>query len=139
MHTTCAQVLASQGIAGLYSGVQAAFLGSVMSSSVYFGTYELAKGIFSSVANWPEALVPPFAAVLGNITSSAILVPKEVIKQRMQAGAPGTARHVFMSTIQNDGVLGLYAGYSAALLRNLPTNIISFSTFVRPASTIQLM
>ncbi|BFI24829.1 solute carrier family 25 (mitochondrial S-adenosylmethionine transporter), member 26 [Marchantia polymorpha subsp. ruderalis] len=123
------KVLASQGIAGLYSGVQAAFLGSVMSSSVYFGTYELAKGIFSSVANWPEALVPPFAAVLGNITSSAILVPKEVIKQRMQAGAAGTARHVFMSTIQNDGVLGLYAGYSAALLRNLPTNIISFSTF----------
>ncbi|KAL2652140.1 hypothetical protein R1flu_020268 [Riccia fluitans] len=123
------KILASQGIAGFYSGVQAAFIGSVMSSSVYFGTYELVKGVFSSVARWPEALVPPFAAALGNITSSAILVPKEVIKQRMQAGATGTAREVFMHTIQTEGVLGLYAGYSAALLRNLPTNIISFSTF----------
>ncbi|KAL3699760.1 hypothetical protein R1sor_017782 [Riccia sorocarpa] len=123
------KILASQGIAGFYSGVQAAFIGSVMSSSVYFGTYELAKGFFSSVARWPETLVPPFAAALGNITSSAILVPKEVIKQRMQAGATGTAREVFMNTIQTEGVVGLYAGYSAALLRNLPTNIISFSTF----------
>jgi hypothetical protein len=68
---------------------------------------------------------------VGNITSSAILVPKEVIKQRMQAGMVGSAGEVFIRTIRTEGVGGLYAGYSAALLRNLPSNIISFSTFVR--------
>ncbi len=90
----------------------------------------MGKSIFSSVANCPRAFVPPLAAALGNITSSAILVPKEVIKQRMQAGMVGSAGEVFIRTVQTEGVGGLYAGYSAALLRNLPSNIISFSTFV---------
>ncbi|CAM6045537.1 unnamed protein product [Sphagnum compactum] len=124
-----AKVLAQQGVAGLYSGVQAAILGSIISSSIYFGTYEMGKSIFSSIANCPRAFVPPLAAALGNITSSAILVPKEVIKQRMQAGMVGSAGEVFIRTVQTEGVGGLYAGYSAALLRNLPSNIISFSTF----------
>jgi solute carrier family 25 S-adenosylmethionine transporter 26 len=126
------QVVAKQGIAGLYSGVQAAFVGSIISSSVYFGTYELGKGIFTSIGNCPKTLVPPLAAALGNITSSAVLVPKEVVKQRMQAGMVGSALEVFLQTIRSEGVGGLYAGYSAALLRNLPSNIISFSTFVSP-------
>lgn len=124
-----AKVVAKQGIAGLYSGVQAAFVGSIISSSVYFGTYELGKGIFTSIGNCPKTLVPPLAAALGNITSSAVLVPKEVVKQRMQAGMVGSALEVFLQTIRSEGVGGLYAGYSAALLRNLPSNIISFSTF----------
>jgi len=122
-------VLAQQGVAGLYSGVQAAILGSIISSSIYFGTYEMGKGIFSSIINCPKTLIPPLAAAVGNITSSAILVPKEVIKQRMQVGMVGSASEVFIRTIQTEGVGGLYAGYSAALLRNLPSNIISFSTF----------
>lgn len=123
------KVLASQGICGLYSGVQAAFVGSVMSSAIYFGTYELAKCIFSSVITIPRTIVPPLAAALGNVASSALLVPKEVVKQRMQAGAVGSARDVALHTIKYEGVIGLYAGYSAALLRNLPSNMISFSTF----------
>jgi solute carrier family 25 S-adenosylmethionine transporter 26 len=124
------QVLAKQGIVGLYSRVQAAFVGSIISSSIYFGTYELGKGVFTSIGNYPKTLVPPLAAALGNITSSAILVPKEVVKQRMQAGMVGSALDVFLQTIRSEGIGGLYAGYSAALLRNLPSNIISFSTFV---------
>lgn len=123
------KVLASQGIWGLYSGVQAAFVGSVMSSAVYFGTYELGKGIFCNMVALPKTMMPPLAAALGNITSSAILVPKEVVKQRMQAGAAGSARDVLLHIIKLEGVAGLYAGYSAALLRNLPSNMISFSTF----------
>ncbi|KAL6318418.1 hypothetical protein AAG906_041183 [Vitis piasezkii] len=42
---------------------------------------------------------------MGNIMSSAIMVPKELITQRMQAG------------------------YSATLLRNLPAGVLSYSSF----------
>ncbi|MCO5581642.1 hypothetical protein L7F22_035531 [Adiantum nelumboides] len=100
-----------------------------MSSATYFGTYELAKCIFSSVIAIPKTVTPPLAAALGNVVSSAILVPKEVVKQRMQAGAVGSARDVLVCTIKSEGIKGLYAGYSAALLRNVPSNMISFSTF----------
>ncbi|CAI5524863.1 unnamed protein product [Closterium sp. Naga37s-1] len=176
------KVSAAQGIGGFYRGLPAAFLGSVLSSSIYFGTYELAKGGLSKdialplpfsgfrrapssssggrsgaseqdrsgggsgsggggssassssssgvvVLSCPVALVPPVAAALGNITSSAILVPKEVIKQRMQAGAAGSVWQVLQQTVAGEGVAGLYSGYTAALLRNLPTNVLNFSTF----------
>ena len=66
---------------------------------------------------------------LGNIVSSAVLVPKEVIKQRMQAGAAGGALAVAAAVLRVDGVRGLYRGYLSTLLRNAPSNVISFSSF----------
>lgn len=50
--------------------------------------YELGKGVLSGLPTCPGPLVPPLAAAVGNIASSAILVPKEVIKQRMQVHFP---------------------------------------------------
>jgi solute carrier family 25 S-adenosylmethionine transporter 26 len=127
-----AQVLAKQGIAGFYRGLPAAVVGSVPSSAVYFGTYELGKELLLRVPPFSEnrLAVPPFAAAVGNLASSAFLVPKEVVKQRLQTGAAGTARAVFVNIVREEGVKGLYKGYSAALLRNVPSNVISFSTFV---------
>ncbi|CAI7815947.1 unnamed protein product [Closterium sp. NIES-53] len=90
------------------------------------GNQQVLAGV---VLSCPMALVPPVAAALGNITSSAILVPKEVIKQRMQAGAAGSVWQVLQQTVAVEGVAGLYSGYTAALLRNLPTNVLNFSTF----------
>ncbi|CAL5386494.1 unnamed protein product [Camellia sinensis] len=36
---------------------------------------------------------------------------------------------VLLRIIEKDGVLGLYAGYSATLFRNLPAGLLSFSSF----------
>lgn len=66
---------------------------------------------------------------MGNIVSSAIMVPKELITQRMQAGAKGRSWEVLLKILEKDGVLGLYAGYSATLLRNLPAGVLSYSSF----------
>ncbi|KAI3464665.1 hypothetical protein Pfo_021328 [Paulownia fortunei] len=107
----------SRGILGFYSGVSAVIVGSTFSSAVYFGTCEFGKSILSKIGQYPPVLIPPTAGAMGNIVSSAIMVPKELITQRMQAGAKG------------DGFLGLYAGYSATLLRNLPAGVLSYSSF----------
>ena len=65
----------------------------------------------------------------GNALSSVVLVPKEVIKSRLQAGAPGGAGGVLAATLRTRGLRGLYAGYVPTLLRNAPSNIISFSAY----------
>jgi len=36
---------------------------------------------------------------------------------------------VFAEIIQNDGVMGLYVGYSTTLLGNLPAGVLSYSSF----------
>lgn len=47
----------------------------------------------------------------------------------MQAGAKGRSWEVLLRILERDGVLGLYAGYSATLLRNLPAGVLSYSSF----------
>ncbi|KAG0450091.1 hypothetical protein HPP92_027066 [Vanilla planifolia] len=78
----------------------------------------------------PPFFIPPdTAGAMGNVVSSAIMVPKELITQRMQAGAAGRSWEVLRSILEKDGILGLYTGYSATLLRNLPAGILSYSSF----------
>ncbi|XP_031504926.1 protein MITOFERRINLIKE 1, chloroplastic [Nymphaea colorata] len=124
-----AKVFKSQGILGFYSGISAVIVGSAASSAIYFGTCEFGKSVLSKLPHFPALLIPPTAGAMGNIVSSAIMVPKELITQRMQAGAAGRSWEVFLRIIQNDGILGLYTGYSATLLRNLPAGVLSYSSF----------
>lgn len=118
----------SRGILGFYSGVSAVIVGSAASSAVYFGTCEFGKSILSKF-DYPSLLIPPTAGAMGNIISSAIMVPKELITQRMQIGAQGRSWQVLIRILEKDGVMGLYAGYFATLLRNLPAGVLSYSSF----------
>ncbi|KAF2296571.1 hypothetical protein GH714_000279 [Hevea brasiliensis] len=117
-----------KGIVGFYSGVSVVIVGSTTSSAVYFGTCEFGKSILSKLEKFPSVLIPPTAGAMGNIVSSAIMVPKELITQRMQAGAKGRSFEVLLKILEKD-ILGLYAGYSATLLRNLPAGVLSYSSF----------
>ncbi|CAA6667635.1 unnamed protein product [Spirodela intermedia] len=119
----------ASGILGFYRGVSAVIVGSAVSSSIYFGTCELGKSVLGKLSHYPPLLIPPTAGAMGNIVSSAIMVPKELITQRMQAGAAGRSWEVLLRILEKDGILGLYAGYSATLLRNLPAGIMSYSSF----------
>lgn len=70
------------------------------------------------------------AAACGNAASSLIFVPKEMIKQRLQAarvaGTPMGVRKVVSAIVKENGVRGLYAAYSATLLRNIPTTALKW-------------
>ena len=118
-----------RGVLGFYNGISAVIVGSAASSAVYFGTCEFGKSILAKVPQYPSLLIPPTAGAMGNIMSSAIMVPKELITQRMQAGAKGRSWQVLLGILERDGILGLYAGYSATLLRNLPAGVLSYSSF----------
>lgn len=123
-----AKTFQSKGVLGFYSGVSAVIVGSTFSSAMYFGTCEFGKSVLSKF-DYPTVLIPPTAGAMGNIISSAIMVPKELITQRMQTGAKGRSWEVLLRILEKDGILGLYAGYSATLLRNLPAGVLSYSSF----------
>lgn len=119
----------SNGVKGFYSGVSAVLVGSTFSSAVYFATCEFGKSLLSKFDDFPPVLIPPTAGLMGNVVSSAIMVPKELVTQRMQAGAKGRSWEVVVQILERDGFLGLYAGYAATLLRNLPAGVLSYSSF----------
>ncbi|XP_020111062.1 protein MITOFERRINLIKE 1, chloroplastic [Ananas comosus] len=125
-------ILRSHGPLGFYRGLSAVLLGSAASSALYFATCELAKSLLHTLTlTLNPFFVPPLAGALGNVVSSAVMVPKELLTQRMQAGAGAHRRTLDLALhiLREDGVFGLYAGYAATLLRNLPAGILSYSSF----------
>lgn len=136
MASTLRAIVSQRGPAALYAGLIPALVGSSISSAIYFGIYELAKTaaarIFPTAWNDPRSRVPLTAvsAACGNVSSSFLLVPKEVVKQRMQSGvAVGNSVTVITDLIRQSGPLGLYRGYKATLLRNVPSTMLRFAVY----------
>ncbi|CAN0087895.1 unnamed protein product [Scytosiphon promiscuus] len=148
----------TRGPWAIYNGIPTAVLGAMPSSALYFGTYEAVKTRLMRLAaeHFPanpegdggsggggggvhpaaRAGAHAVAAACGNAGSSLIFVPKEYVKQTLQAsgmGAAGavreTAKDVVRRTLREKGVRGLYRGYWATLSRNVPSAIIRFSLY----------
>ncbi|KAK4536763.1 hypothetical protein CDCA_CDCA09G2788 [Cyanidium caldarium] len=136
---TLQQLVRESGAGVLYRGILPAVIGAATSSSIYFGTYETVKSLLmaararrsAATTTTTSVSLPPMgersmihmlAAASGNIASSIIFVPKEVLKQRLQAGREATVWQVW----QHQHLRGLYWGYRATLLRNVPTTVLNF-------------
>ncbi|CAL1358720.1 unnamed protein product [Linum trigynum] len=81
---------------------------ALISTPVYFGTCEFGKSVLTKLDDFPPLLIPPTVGAMGNIVSSAIMVPKELITQRMQAGAKGRSWEVWSADAVSDQGGGLH-------------------------------
>ena len=130
------------GLRSLYSGFWAAVIGSVPSSAIYFGTYEASKLILNDNLHTycNRQTINALAAMTGNLVSSVVFVPKEALKQKLQAiktcSVPWLGKksllsyHVSLPDVvknvyQTDGLKGFYPNYRATLLRNIPSAVVS--------------
>ena len=82
------------GMLLFYSGISIPIVGSLTSSTIYFGTYVFHKSVFANVPQYPLVLILPIVGAMGNIISSTIMVPKELITQRMRDGMKGRSWQV---------------------------------------------
>lgn len=121
----------AEGIRGYFGGLGTTMMCSPVCASIYFGTYETLKAAaLPHVAERNHSLVFFLSGACSEVVISAISVPGEVIKSRLQLGrnpyaASGGAikyttnyrgtLHAGMSIVRSEGVRGLYAGYSACL------------------------
>jgi solute carrier family 25 S-adenosylmethionine transporter 26 len=124
-----------------YRGWLPAALGAIPSSALYFGAYESSKRaleqrfIIGTDNDGDETRskhrwwIHGLAAASGNTISSAIFVPKEVLKQQLQYQSSSSTLkfpQVFLKIVREQGVGGLYTGYQATLMRNIPSAMIRF-------------
>lgn len=114
-----------------YNGLIAATLGAIPSSALYFGAYESMKRLIRSQYRedppslTSRLLVHAAAAASGNVISSAVFVPKELIKQQMQYTGDSIGRTMWR-IVSEKGPRGLYLGYKATLMRNIPSACLRF-------------
>jgi len=106
-------------------------LSAVPSSALYFGGYGAARSALNHhAARELEPIIPALSAFCGNAASSMFFVPKEIVKQRLMRAPPGaSAWQVLTDVLRTQGPSGLYLGYRAAMLRNVPSAVVRFTLY----------
>ncbi|CAO3576390.1 unnamed protein product [Absidia cylindrospora] len=107
-------------------------MGAAGQGGARFSVYEACKGkMLPSVADKNKSWAIPvtaLSAVLGDLASSVIKVPREVITAKLQTDHYGagraTASHVIRQTLQEEGPRGLFKGFWPIAARDLPFMII---------------
>jgi solute carrier family 25 (mitochondrial S-adenosylmethionine transporter), member 26 len=121
----------------VYAGLGTALIGAMPSSALYFGAYETAKALQSrfllipeDAPAWMRCLGHGTAAAVGNLVSSAVFVPKEHLKQQMQFTGQRQVLVVLRRVLRESGLRhGLYRGYRATVLRNIPSAVVRFTLY----------
>jgi len=68
-------------------------------------------------------------AAIAFIASSVILVPGELIKQRLQMGQISSVSQGIQTIWKNDGFFGFFAGYSGVCARDIPYTMLELGLY----------
>ena len=127
-----------QGFGGFYQGAGMYVAADGMAGSLKFATYEVLK------RKWDKrvSLVTDrkkretmerygvFAiAGVAFIASSVVLVPGELIKQRLQLGQITSVRQGVAHIFKTEGPLGFFTGYSAVCYRDVPYTMFELGVY----------
>eukprot|EP00188_Purpureofilum_apyrenoidigerum_P004085 Plantae.Rhodophyta-Purpureofilum_apyrenoidigerum.ctg44682.p1 GENE.Plantae.Rhodophyta-Purpureofilum_apyrenoidigerum.ctg44682~~Plantae.Rhodophyta-Purpureofilum_apyrenoidigerum.ctg44682.p1 ORF type:complete len:295 (+),score=44.13 Plantae.Rhodophyta-Purpureofilum_apyrenoidigerum.ctg44682:112-996(+) len=123
------QVHNTQLLKGVYRGVWPALIASAPAAATFFGTYDLAKSYLKDAKVLPETATHLAAAAAADVTSSAVRVPFEKVKQRLQAGLDKGTVSAFRHLLHGQGLRGLFSGYSTLVIRELPFDLIEFPLY----------
>ncbi|KAH8672800.1 mitochondrial carrier domain-containing protein [Tricladium varicosporioides] len=132
----CARkVIKNEGFTGLYSGVLPQLVGVAPEKAIKLTVNDLVRGHFSDnsgkIKLWQEILAGGSAGACQVIFTN----PLEIVKIRLQVqgevakNVEGAPRRSAMWIVKNLGLVGLYKGASACLLRDVPFSMIYFPTY----------
>ncbi|SCV04282.1 LANO_0G09252g1_1 [Lachancea nothofagi CBS 11611] len=126
---------------GLYSGYSAALMGSLPSAAIFFGTYEFLKR--KMIDDWAinDTVSHLTAGLGGDLVSSFVYVPSEVLKTRLQLQGRFNNPHfhsgynyrnlkdAVVTIGRTEGWRTLFFGYKATLSRDLPFSAFQFAFY----------
>ncbi|XP_042307090.1 mitochondrial carnitine/acylcarnitine carrier protein [Sceloporus undulatus] len=130
------QLYREAGIRGVYKGTVLTLMRDVPASGMYFMTYEWLKNILTPEGQSVSDLSVPrilFAGGMAGIFNWAVGIPPDVLKSRFQTAPPGKYpngfRDVLRELIREEGVMSLYKGFTAVMIRAFPANAACFLGF----------
>ncbi|KAL4787853.1 mitochondrial carrier domain-containing protein [Aspergillus varians] len=133
----CARkVIRNEGFTGLYSGVIPQLIGVAPEKAIKLTVNDLVRGYFSNKDNgkikrWQEVLAGGAAGGCQVVFTN----PLEIVKIRLQVQGEiaktveGAPRRSALWIVKNLGLVGLYKGATACLLRDVPFSAIYFPTY----------
>lgn len=130
LQATAGAKLSVKTFEGLFNGVAPAIAASAPCAAVFFGAYDTLKRVLTDKLPDDYASVAHAGSAAGaDLVQSVVRVPFEVVKQRVQAGVDSSGRAALASVMQTQGPRGLYRGWGALAMRDLPFDIIEFPLY----------
>lgn len=140
-------VLREEGIRkGYFKGYTAMLIGSAPTTMLFFGSYELFKRGLSEKTPLNPTLIHLTSGFLGDLVSSVVYVPSEVLKTRLQVQPSFYSKGQFNNIMKYnykgltdavrqiakyEGLGTLFHGYKATLMRDLPYSALQFAFYER--------
>ncbi|EAU29774.1 conserved hypothetical protein [Aspergillus terreus NIH2624] len=138
------QILKHEGPKGLYRGLTASYLGTI-ETTLHLAMYERFKSIISRKVDlegdkeanqFVQGLAMSGASGLSKLCACLIAYPHEVIRTRLRQAPMADGRQKYTGIIQcarlilkEEGVMALYGGLTAHLLRTVPSAAITLGTY----------
>ncbi|KAK6234052.1 hypothetical protein QUC31_006458 [Theobroma cacao] len=126
------------GVRGLYRGSVPAILGQFSSHGLRTGIFEASKLVLINVApNLPDIQVQSMASFCSTLLGTAVRIPCEVLKQRLQAGLFDNVGQALVGTWQQDGLKGFFRGTGATLCREVPFYVAGMGLYAESKKLAQ--
>ncbi|CAH8264858.1 unnamed protein product [Arabidopsis lyrata] len=118
------------GVRGVYRGSIPAILGQFSSHGLRTGIFEASKLVLINFApNLPEFQVQSIASFCSTLLGTAVRIPCEVLKQRLQAGMFNNVGEAIVGTWKQDGPSGFFRGTGATLCREVPLYVVGMGLY----------
>uniref|UniRef100_A0A7N0TLJ9 EF-hand domain-containing protein n=1 Tax=Kalanchoe fedtschenkoi TaxID=63787 RepID=A0A7N0TLJ9_KALFE len=118
------------GRRGLYRGSIPAIIGQFSSHGLRTGICEASRLLLISVApSLPEFQVQSVSSFCGTFLGTAVRIPCEVLKQRLQAGIFDNVGEAIVGTWSVDGLRGFFRGTGATLCREVPFYVVGMGLY----------
>lgn len=126
------------GLRGLYRGSIPAILGQFSSHGLRTGIFEASKLVLINVApTLPEIQVQSMASFCSTVLGTAVRIPCEVLKQRLQAGIFNNVGEAIVGTMRQDGPKGFFRGTGATLCREVPFYVAGMCLYAEAKKAAQ--
>ena len=120
-----------EGVKSLWSGLSPTLVLAVPNTIIYFTTYEQLRYKLGQFYSKNDTLIALSSGALARIWACSIVSPLELIRTKMQSQKMAfyQVRQALSVTIKSEGVIGLWKGYSATLLRDVPFSAIYWGVY----------
>ncbi|KAL3520617.1 hypothetical protein ACH5RR_018766 [Cinchona calisaya] len=126
------------GVRGLYRGSIPAILGQFSSHGLRTGIFEASKLVLINVApTLPDLQVQSVASFCSTFLGTAVRIPCEVLKQRLQAGLYDNVGEAIVGTWHQDGLRGFFRGTGATLFREVPFYVAGMGLYAESKKVVQ--
>lgn len=114
----------------LFRGFFTSTLGAAPQGGIRLATYEASKSYLLEKQGYESVFIcSSLSAIAGDLSSSIVKIPREVITQKLQTNMYSNSFSAFKDILRSEGIRGLFAGGLTTSLRDIPFMVILFTCY----------